>query len=191
MFREPEKSPGLLLLRGAGPQQLQLPGPAPPPPRVLPPQGACVCACVCDGEPPRTPAVRLSVRVCCPGQDGHSLEPWRPSRDRQDAVQEPPPPRPYRRTTPGHGWIPAFRKVSPWTVGPEPRVPLGSGDRGLGAADEQGDPAMLGLRVSLGVSEAPLHSSAGSGLFPHDSALQAGWFSWHTSQPHQPPPACS
>lgn len=98
-----QKSPLVCSLSGEqGPSSsssLDLPRPRPV---CCPPGGACVCACVCGGEPPRTPAVRLSVRVCCPGQDGHSLEPWRPSGDRQDAVQEPPPPRPYRRTTPEH-----------------------------------------------------------------------------------------
>lgn len=42
MFRDPEKSPGLSLLWGAGPQQRQLPGlplPSPPPTHILPPRG--------------------------------------------------------------------------------------------------------------------------------------------------------
>lgn len=39
------------------------------------PQGARVFACVCDGEPPCTPVVRLSICVCYPGQDGHSQGP--------------------------------------------------------------------------------------------------------------------
>lgn len=64
MFREPEKSPGLSLLQGAGLRQLQLLGLTLPHAPLCPCvilQGASVCVYVCDGEPSCTPLVCLSL----------------------------------------------------------------------------------------------------------------------------------
>lgn len=143
MFRDPEKSPGLSLLWGAGPQQRQPPGlPLPSAPPRPAPQGACVCACVCDGEPPRTPVVCLSVCVCYPGQDGPL---WSPGAETGRTRASPDP---VCEAHQGRGGAQVFRKLSPLTgpqtlkVGPGQRVPLGSRDQGLGAADGQGRIAM-------------------------------------------------
>lgn len=154
--------------------------PRPSPTRVLPPMGPVSVPVSVMGSHPHPCC--LLVCLCLLSWAGwSSLEPW--SRDRQDPGEEPQAsPDPVCEAHQGRGGAQVFRKLSPLMgpqtlkVGPGQRVPLGSRDQGLGAADEQG---RLAMQASPGGPEGALTlrgvPSAGSGFFPCENALQTSW----------------